>query len=241
MSSSPRPRRSAPEVHPVPSAALVPREPPLTPDADEAREWAQAELEKAIYDNSPTLWERLMQWLSDMWERLLGSADTLGPVLMPVIVLLVVALVVGLALLIGGPIRRRRLRAAQGSVEILDDDDRSAAAIRRAADAAAAAGDLRTAVLERYRAIIRSLDERAVLEDRRGRTAHEAAVAAGARLAPCAQDLLRGSELFDAVCYGDLEPTHADDAWLREVDQHVARTRPSRTGHLAESELVMPR
>lgn len=219
---------------------LVPRDPPLTPSADEAREWALAELEKAIYDDSPTIWERIRDWLLDLWDRLFSTSTDIGPVLMPIIVLLVVAVVIGIALLVGGPVRRRRLRG-KASVEVLDDDARSAAAIRRAADAAANAGDFTTAVLERFRAIVRSLDERAVLEDRRGRTAHEAAVAAGARLAPCAAELLRASEMFDVVCYGDLEPTAEDDAWLREVDAHASRTRPSRTGDLAEADLVAPR
>lgn len=224
-----------------PADALVPREPPLLPGADEAREWAERELAKSIYDTSPTLWDRVLDWLRDLWNRIFEANTTLGPVLMPVIVLLVVAAVVGIALLIGGPIRRRRLREGQGSVEVLDGDERTSAALRAAADAAAAAGDHATAVLERYRAIVRSLDERAVLEDRRGRTAHEAAVAAGARLAPCAADLRRAAEMFDGVCYGDLVPVADDDAWLREVDRTVAKTRPSRTGDLSDSELVAPR
>ena len=43
---------------------------------------------------------------------------------------------------------------------------RTAAEIRAAADAAAAAGDWTTAVLERFRAIVRGLEERAVLDER---------------------------------------------------------------------------
>lgn len=220
---------------------LVPREPPLTPDADEARNWAERELEKAIYNDAPSIWDRLLSWLSDLWERIFDANPTLGPVLMPVIVLLVLALLVGIALLVGGPVRRRRLRQGQRSAEVLDGDERSSSALRAAADAAAAAGDHGTAVLERYRAIVRSLDERAILEDRRGRTAHEAAVAAGARLAPCAADLRRASEMFDGVCYGDLVCTAEDDVWLRGVDRAVAGTKPARTGAIADGELVAPR
>lgn len=224
-----------------PWASLPSREPPLTPDADEAREWAERELAKSIYDDSPTLWDRFLEWLGQLWNDIFEANTTLGPVLMPLIVLLVVAAVIGIALLVGGPIRRRRLRRGQGSVEVLDGDERTSASLRAAADAAAGAGDYATAVLERYRAIVRSLDERAVLEDRRGRTAHEAAVAAGARLAPCAADLRRAAGMFDGVCYGDLVPGADDDAWLREVDRTVSRTRPSRTGDLADGELVAPR
>jgi hypothetical protein len=218
-----------------------PFDPPVTPDADEARGWAEEELAKAIYHQQESLLDRFLEWLADLWARIFQSNSELGPVLLPLAVLFVIAAVVGLALLIGGPVRRRRLRRAQASVEVLDDDERSSSAIRAAADAAAAAGDFATAVRERFRSIVRSLDERAVLEDRRGRTAHEAAVAAGARLAPCADELLRASELFDAVCYGEQTPGPDDDAWLREVATHVARTRPSRTGDVVEGELVAPR
>lgn len=225
----------------VPGAGLVGREPPLTPDADEARAWALSELEKAVYHRSPSLWDRFLQWLGDLWADLIDANNRLGPVLTPLLVLLALAVVIGIALLVGGPLRRRRLRRGDASMEVLDDDTRTSAAIRRAADAAAAAGDHATAVLERYRAIVRSLDERAVLEDRQGRTAREAALAAGARLAPCAAGLRRAGDLFDAVCYGHSRPTAADDEWLRELDREVARTRPSRTGDLADSELVAPR
>lgn len=220
---------------------LVGREPPLTPDADEAREWALTELRKSIYNDAPSLWDRFLDWLSELWQNIIDSNSQLGPVLMPVIILLAVAVIVGIAFLLGGPIRRRRLRRGTGSVEVLDDDTRSSSAIRAAADAAAAAGDYATAVLERYRAIVRSLDERAVLEDRQGRTALEAAVAAGARLAPCAAGLRDASDLFDAVCYGHATPSRDDDATLRELDRQVGRTRPTRTGDLTESELVAPR
>jgi len=222
-------------------AGLAGREPPLKPEADEARAWAQAELEKAIYSTSPSLWQRFLDWLADLWRNLIDTNDQLGPVLMPVLILAALAVVVGIALLLGGPLRRRRLRRAGASIEVLDDDARSSAAIRRAADAAAAGGDYATAVLERYRAIVRSLDERAVLEDRRGRTAREAALAAGARLAPCAAGLRWAGDLFDSVCYGHAQPSEADDVAMRDLDREVARTRPSRTGALADNELVAPR
>ena len=38
----------------------------------------------------------------------------------------------------------------------------------------------------------------------------------------------RASRLFDDVCYGDRPATAGDDAWLRDVDRHVAATRPER-------------
>src|SRR5690606_39103397 len=141
--------------------------------------------------------------------------------------LLVVAVVVGvlIALAVAGPLRRAR-RARRAPAEVFVDHERSAAELRASADALAVAGRWSEAVLDRFRAILRSLDERAVLDDRPGRTAHEGALEAAASLPPCADDLLRASGLFDDVCYGDVHATAEDDAWLREVDAAVRSTTP---------------
>ncbi|TDE96098.1 DUF4129 domain-containing protein [Occultella glacieicola] len=205
------------------------REVPLDPSADEAREWAEAELAKAIYNNEPSLWDRFLMWLGDLWARITEANTALGPIFLPLVILLVVGVIVAVVLLVGGPVRRRRLRGSEGgSFDVLDGDSRDARSLRAAADAAAAAGDHALAVLERFRAIVRSLDERAILEDRLGRTAREAAGAAGERLPACADDLHRAADLFDQVCYGHVDPTEREDAWLREVDRTVAATRPTR-------------
>ncbi|MFV0252342.1 MAG: DUF4129 domain-containing protein [Beutenbergiaceae bacterium] len=220
----------------------APFEPPLTPSDDEARDWAISELSKAIYDDDPTWLDAFRSWLQDLWNTLFNQSAGAGAILAPLLVLLIVALVIGLAFLLGGPLRRRRLGSSvTDSTAVLDDDDRSAELLRAAADAAAAAGDFGTAVLERFRAIVRALDERAVLEDRRGRTAHEAAAAAGARLAPCAEDLMQASRLFDEVCYGEFQPGATEHDWLIALDRAVAKTKPSRTGDLRAADVVAPR
>jgi hypothetical protein len=209
--------------------AILPREVPLDPSADEARDWAESELAKAIYNDQPSLWDRFLAWLGDLWEAITSANTTLGPIFLPLVILVVIGVIVAVVLLVGGPVRRRRLRSAErGSFDVLDGDSRDAKSLRAAADAAAAAGDHALAVLERFRAIVRSLDERAILEDRLGRTAREAAAAASARLPSCSDDLHRAADLFDEVCYGHVEPTEREDSWLREVDRRVAATRPTR-------------
>lgn len=204
------------------------REAPLTPSADEAREWAEAELAKAIYNDEPTLLERLLNWLAELWRELMSWNESVGPVVLPLVVLAVAVLIVAAALLIGGPIRRRRARQQGTSAAVLDGDERTSGELRSAAEAAAAAGNHSLAVLERFRAIVRSLDERVVLEDRAGRTAHEAATEAGHGLPDSAPDLLRASGLFDAVCYGDLQAEPADYDQVVAVDEAVAAARPVR-------------
>ncbi|SEE98876.1 DUF4129 domain-containing protein [Ruania alba] len=209
-------------------AGFVTRDVPLTPSADEAQAWAEAELAKGIYNDEPTILERLADWLWQLWEQIVGMNSSLGPVLVPLVVLAVVGVLAVVALLLGGPVRRRRLARA-GSSEVLSaDDDRSAADLRAAAEAAARAGDFSRAVLERFRAIVRGMDERVILEDRPGRTAHEAAVDGGTRLPACAEQLLSASRLFDEVCYGHTAPTAADYEHLCEVDRAVGSARPQR-------------
>ncbi len=209
--------------------------PPLDPSADEARRWAQEELAKAIYNQGPTLLERFVAWLERIWEQLL-SIDGAGAVLLPVVVLVLVGLIIAAAMLLGGPVRRRRLQQAPSSMQVLDGDDRGARRLRAAADEAAAAGDYGLAVLERFRALIRGLDERGILADRRGRTAREAAASAGAAFPEHTGDLVRAGELFDAVCYGDAQPGAAEHGWLRALDERIAGSRPTSDGEVRHAE-----
>ncbi len=208
------------------------RDVPLTPSADEAREWARAELAKAIYNDEPTLLERAVSWLTDLWRELMSWNQGVGPVVLPLVVLAVVVLIVAAGILIGGPVRRRRLRRQGASAVVLDGDERTATELRAAAEAAARTEDYSLAVLERFRAIVRSLDERVVLEDRPGRTAHEAATEAGHGLPDCAAGLLAASQTFDAVCYGDLHAGRSDYENVVAVDEQVAAARPVRLAGL---------
>lgn len=196
---------------------------PVVPDADEARRWLERELADPVYHQRPSLLQRLLEWLQGLFDGArvpaLGNPGTL------LLVLGVVILIVLIAFLVAGPVRRgRRLQA--GSV-LAADDRRTAAELRAAADAAAARQDWSAAVADRFRAIIRSLEERAVLDDRPGRTAHEAVDAAGLRLPGLTTDLRDAGRLFDDVVYGHRTPRAGDDAGLRELDSRVAATRPT--------------
>ncbi|MGC0274211.1 DUF4129 domain-containing protein [Pseudactinotalea sp. Z1739] len=208
--------------------ALRPMGPPLDPSEQEARRWAEEELAKSVYDQGPGVLDRILEWLAERWEALLNLGGA-GAVLMPVLVLVLVAAVVAVAMVLGGPVRRRQLRRVTGpSTQVLDDDERSADALRTAAAAASERGDYALAVLERFRAVVRGLDERDILTDRLGRTAHEAAEQAGAAFGDQAGALRAAGELFDAVRYGSAVPGSEQDAWLRDLDERIARTRPER-------------
>ena len=103
---------------------------------------------------------------------------------------------------------------------------RTAAEHRAAADAHAAAGEWAEAVRERLRAVVRSLEERAVLDERPGRTADEAAAEAGAALPAVADDLRQAARLFDDIWYGGRPAGPESDARLRAVDERVRAARP---------------
>ncbi|QJW36136.1 DUF4129 domain-containing protein [Cellulosimicrobium protaetiae] len=195
---------------------------PVQPGADEARRWLVEELTKPEYSTDPSLLQRLLEWLQGLFDG--APALDLGGPLTAVVVVVAVAIVAGIAYWVAGPVRLSRRAAA--SAVLLDDDARTAAEMRAAADAAAARGDWATATLERFRAVVRSLEERAVLDARPGRTAWEAAEAAGERVPDVADGLARGAHLFDDVAYGKADVGPEADAFLRALDERALATRP---------------
>lgn len=199
---------------------------PVVPDRDTAREWLTSELQRPEYAERESLLSRVIRWVMD-WLNGIDWPDTAmsGPQL-GIALAIVAAVVLVIAWLIAGPVRLGRDRT--GKTEVLDAGDaRTAAQMRAAADAAAASGDWRTAAVERFRAVVRSLEERVVIEPRPGRTAQEAAGDAGERLPGQAAGLRSGADLFDGVEYGDRVATAADDAALRELDAQVGAARPT--------------
>lgn len=203
---------------------------PVVPGADEARRWMERELADPVYHQRPSILQRVLDWLGRLFDGASGAA--LGDVGTVVVIAVAIALLVLVTFLVTGPVRRSRRLAAAGAV--LDADDRRTAAdLRASADAAAARGDWATAVADRFRAVVRALEERTVLDERPGRTAHEAVADAGTRLPAHATDLRSAGDLFDGVVYGDRTPGPGDDAALRELDARVAATRPAPPAGLA--------
>ncbi|WP_240930753.1 DUF4129 domain-containing protein [Isoptericola sp. BMS4] len=203
--------------------ARVPAEVPVDPDRQTAHRWLLEELSRPEYDQNPSLLERLLEWLQGLFDGMPALDVSRLPLAIGVIV--AVAVVALIAWRVAGPVRVGR--RARPSVAVLADDERTAAELRAAADAAAARGDWHAAVLDRFRAVVRSLEERVVIDEQPGRTAQEAATAASARLPGAADALHRAAVLFDDVCYGTLPAGPADDASVRELDARVAALRPA--------------
>ncbi|WP_456788018.1 DUF4129 domain-containing protein [Cellulomonas sp. P5_C5] len=211
---------------------------PVDPDAATARRWATEELLDPVYHEQGSLLGRLVDWLAELLSGLRTPAA-----LDPFAVLAVAGVIVGIvvvAFLVAGPVRGSRRGRPDRSV-LADDDSRTSAQIRAAADAAAATGDWTVAVLERFRAIVRGLEERTILDERAARTAHEAALAAAARLPALAAELVAAGRTFDDVAYGDVPATAQDEARLRELDSRVQDTRAAHGSEIADLSVAVPR
>ena len=202
---------------------------PVDLGRDQAAQLAREELAKQVYrDAGPGLVERLVRWLLEQAGRLLDGAAGVSPggySGLVVVLLLVAAAVVAVRLKVG-PLGRRAAREEA----LFVGRTRTAAQHRAAADAHAAAGAWAEAVRERLRAVVRSLEERAVLDERAGRTADEAAAEAGRALPSCAAGLRAAAVLFDEIWYGGRPAGPESYAALRDLDAQVQATRPDLVG-----------
>lgn len=199
---------------------------PVTPDAGEARRWLLDELAEEVYRQAePSLFARAVGWLLDRLQAI-ELPDAPGSQVLLVALLLVAAAGVVVALALAGPVRlaRRRERG-----EVFEDVARAAVDHRRAADEHAAAGRWADAVQERFRAIVRSLEERALITPAPGTTADEVASEASVVLPDLDGELRGAARLFDDVRYGGRPATPEHDARLRRLDEAVGAARPALT------------
>nr|WP_185032110.1 DUF4129 domain-containing protein [Streptomyces candidus] len=202
----------------------VPVDTPRVP----AREAAERELSDPMYHaNDPNLLQRAFDSFWDWMGGLLDAASsaspggTLGLVAVGAVVAL---LILGLWWRLGTPVR-----TASSASSLFGDSPRSAAEHRTAAEAHAAASRWNAAVQERMRALVRSLEERTLLDHRPGRTADEAAADAGRVLPDHAARLHAAARSFDDVTYGNRTADKSAYERLRALDLDLDTTKPSLT------------
>ncbi|MFD9473297.1 DUF4129 domain-containing protein [Streptomyces goshikiensis] len=206
--------------------------PPVTTPRDPAREAAERELSKPVYhQNDPGLVERALdrfwEWVDDLFGRASGATPGGGLGLL-VVLLLTVLVIAALWWRLGTP-----HRTATDPAALFDDGPRSAADHRAAAEAHATAGRWSEAVQERMRAVVRSLEERTLIDPRPGRTADEAAAEAAGPLPQHAADLRAAARAFDDVAYGGRTADPDTYARLRTLDLALERAKPLLTGPTA--------
>ncbi|MGW0704858.1 DUF4129 domain-containing protein [Streptomyces sp. NPDC002643] len=209
-------------------------EPPITLPRDPAREAAKDELSKRMYhENDPSWYERAMDAFWEWLDKVFGAASAATPggaLGLAIIVLAVLALIGALWWRLGTP-----RRTPTSSAALFDDRPRSAAEHRAAAEAQAAQGHWNQAVQERMRAVVRSLEERALLDVRPGRTADEAASEAGRTLPAHADRLRAAARDFDDVTYGGRSADEGTYRRLAALDDEVERAKPMLAGTSARS------
>lgn len=209
-------------------------EPPVTIPRDPAREAARRELSKRMYhENDPSWFQRALdafwKWIGELFDA--ASTATPGGTLGLIVVIAAVIAVLGaLWWRLGTP--RRRPTSAPA---LFDDRPRSAAEHRAAAEAHAAQGHWNQAVQERMRAIVRALEERALLDIRPGRTADEAAAEAGRALPAHTDGLRAAARDFDDVTYGGRAATEQSYRRIAELDRDLERTKPQLASSSARS------
>lgn len=207
-----------------------PLRPPIQIGRGEARDAAANELRKAIYHrNDPSLVQRAFGWALRQIGRALNAASGVvgaGGWFGLTVILVVLAILVGLVIWrIGSPSRARAIRPSVfGAGPIRGSADHDIAAIAAAAD-----GRWVDAVQERFRAIVRNLEERDLIATQPGRTADEAMVSAAAVVPSLSTAFRAAADAFDDVTYGERP---ADAQTYDRLTQTYAQLRVAGRGAL---------
>ncbi|MGO1770017.1 MAG: DUF4129 domain-containing protein, partial [Microbacterium sp.] len=176
---------------------------PVSPDPDEAREWAEEELSRSIYEASePNIIDRIAGAVVDFFRSLtLSDVSTPWNPLVVVIAFAVIAALLVTGLLIWGRPRLAHRQRERSSLLFGEDDQRAASELRADAEAHAAAGRWDEAVADRFRALARGLEERDIIEPLPGTTARTLAATATEFFPAHADGLHGGERAFDDVRY----------------------------------------
>ncbi len=209
-------------------ARLADAAPPLTPDGDDARRWAEEELAKSAYDIAePSPFDIAARAVRDFIVSLFTGdvPEGLGRT-MVIIAAIVVAVLIVVAILVWG-LPRRSVRSRGVVGELFGDvEDRSAAQLRADAASKAAARDWDGAIVLRFRALARGLAERGIVETPPGATVHAFARAAGRPFPASAEELESAAAAFDDVRYLRRPGTADLYARVAAVDDALATARP---------------
>jgi hypothetical protein len=201
---------------------------PVTPDGDEAREWAERELSDRVYQAAePTPLDRIARAIGDFLASLFSTelSGDWGPWVALVAAVIVVLVIVTVFLVWGVP---RATGRSRGGAELFGErEERSAVELRRDAQAAAARGEWDAAIVLRFRALARGLLERGVVDTPPGATVHAFARAAGRAFPSYADRLESAAVAFDDVRY--LRRPGSAELYRRiaDVDETITAARPA--------------
>ena len=205
---------------------------PVTPDQQQAQQQAEQELAQGKYHLTPTTpapasssATTAVASPSPTPTQAAAKHSSNGTLLLVILLIVVVGVAVLLILRkIGKPRGDKAAKSkkpkhlAGGAAEV---PLFGAALHRHNAEQAARGGDWQEATRERFRAVIAVLDERALLPERKDRTADEAARDAGDLLPEHAAALRDAARAFDEVEYGDYLGTPEGYAVIGAVDDAI--------------------
>ncbi|WP_375384755.1 DUF4129 domain-containing protein [uncultured Microbacterium sp.] len=211
--------------------------PPLTPDADEARRWAEQELSDRAYEIAqPTPFDRAARAVGDFFANIFNAqlSGGWGSAFAVIAAIVVIVLIVVAFAIWGRPRATRRSHAAATTL-FGEAEGRSAAELRRDAASHAAREEWDAAVVLRFRALARGLDERGIVDAPPGATVHSFARAAGRRLPAARDGLDAAATAFDDVRY--LRRPGTADLYHRvvDIDEAVSVQHPTQDVALAVS------
>lgn len=202
---------------------------PYAPDGDEARRWAEQELQDQRYaDAKPTWFDYLAEDVAEFISSLF-SPDTgqqAGNVALIIVTVVIVAALITVLILWGRPRVSRRVK--RRDTDLLGArDNRTAAQLRADAARSARDGDWDTATVLRFRALARALLERDIIDPDPGATAQ--AIAREAALVFSAQrvELTAAAGAFDDVRYLRRPASEQSYRALAEIDDRLASLHPA--------------
>jgi hypothetical protein len=212
--------------------AAVAQESPVDPEV--ARDQVRDVMSGSAYDYSPSILERIQEWIGDLFDRVLpdggpAPAGTFGGGAGSLVGFLVVALALAALVVVVVAVVRNRV-ARPPAEEALSGSEiehrRRADDWASEADRREAAGEWKEAIRARYRALVRTLVDRRQLPDIAGRTTGELR-ADLARTTPAAsEDFDTASLLFELPWYADVATGPEENARFRAATDRVLAAGP---------------
>ena len=200
---------------------------PVDPDRDEARRWLEEELRAGDYQLGESLVVRAWRWLTDRLPDLGLSGQLPAGAAWALLAVVLVAAAAVVAFAARDRWRRGALGGSDRRGAVLEESGTSAAGYRARARAAAREGDHDGALLNAYRAIAAGAVERALVDGRPGRTAHEVSVALAPLFPAEAEQLAGAAASFDAVRYGGARAVASTAEGVLELERRISTARPA--------------
>ncbi|MHC3000533.1 hypothetical protein OB08_15825 [Microbacterium sp. HJ5] len=202
--------------------------PPLTPDGEEGRRWAEQELSDPVYDIAePTPLDRLARAIAEFFEGLFSTELSGGwGSAVAIVAAVVVILVIVVAFALWGVPRATRRARRDAPALFGDAEHRSAAELRAVAASHAKKEEWEAAIVLRFRALARGCSERGVVDTAPGATVHAFARAAARAFPALADDLETAATAFDDVRYLRRPGTEELYRRVADTDAAVVAARP---------------